>query len=415
MRLHPHQLKVKRRTLWLLKTYGLAYIAGEVRTGKTLAAIHAADSFLHGNGNVLVLTKKKAIRSIESDYKASGVSIEVTVISMDSIHKVDWDPDLIILDEAHSFGSFPKPNRRARTFKKMFEGIPVIFLSGTPSPESFSQLFHQLWITGKGPWAKYHRIRGFYRWAKTYVNVVQEFIGLGRPINNYSDAKPAVMKEFKKYCVFMTQAEAGFKGKVIERIYTVKFPDSCLRVLKEVKKHRVSVGGIMVADTGAKLMSYCHQLSSGTYIDINKKRRVISKFKAKFINKKFKGKIAIFYVYVAEGDMLKKVFPNWTDSPEVFNASKKKTFIGQIVSVREGTNLSTADDLIYINIPYSAVSYWQGRARSQTRSGGNKRVNWIFSDTGIEQEIYETVQQKKNFTLDHFKIWQNSSPLLKRK
>jgi hypothetical protein len=417
--LHKYQVKTTDEAYKLMKRNDFVYIAGEVRTGKTLVAINAAYNYAREIMKVKrplihFITKKKAMSSIDSDFQSCDLELDYNIFSMDSIHKVDEEPDVVIFDEAHSFGSFPKPNLRARTAKLKYENVAAIFLSGTPSPESFSQLFHQLWITGVGPWFNYPKLRSFYRWAKKYVNIEQEYVGAGRPLNNYSNAKPSVMKEFKPYCVFMTQKDAGFKGKIIEIIHEVKLPKKCLTLLTELKKKRVTVGGFLVADTGAKLMSYVHQLSSGTYIS-EEKRIVVSDFKAEFIKDKFrKKKIAIFYVYVAEGELLKKAFPNWTDNPEVFKASKNRVFISQIVSGREGVNLASADDLIFFNISYSAVSYWQGRARSQSREAGNKRVNWIFSDLGIEREIYNKVIDKQDYTLDHFKIWRNSKQLLKR-
>jgi hypothetical protein len=39
----------------------------------------------------------------------------------------------------------------------------------------------------------------------------------------------------------------------------------------------------------------------------------------------------------------------------------------QIVAGREGVNLSTADALVFYNIDFSATSYWQARARLQTK------------------------------------------------
>ncbi len=165
-------------------------------------------------------------------------------------------------------------------------------------------------------------------------------------------------------------------------------------------------------------MAYNHQLSSGTVLDDDNTPWLLNSFKLDYIRTTFKGKkIAIFYCYVAEGTMLKKLFRNWTASPEEFNESKDKVFICQVASGREGINLSTADELIFFNISYSAVSYWQARARSQSQKGGDKRVNWIFSHIPgketIEQKIYKVVQSKKNFTLSHFNK-AKSNPIKKK-
>jgi len=75
----------------------------------------------------------------------------------------------------------------------------------------------------------------------------------------------------------------------------------------------------------------------------------------------------------------------------------------QIVSGREGINLSKADVLVYYNIDFSAVSYWQSRARLQTINRDKIDIYWIFSKNGIEEHIYKSVCKKKNFTLQTFK------------
>ena len=127
--------------------------------------------------------------------------------------------------------------------------------------------------------------------------------------------------------------------------------------------------------------------------------------KALFIKEYFKGKkIAIFYIFKEEFNLLKESFPNWTDSPEDFNESNDKVFLGQIRSSREGVNLSSADALIYYNIEFSALSYIQGKDRmtSKERTKDND-VYFIFAKGGIEKHIYSRVSNKLDFTNKYFK------------
>ena len=79
-------------------------------------------------------------------------------------------------------------------------------------------------------------------------------------------------------------------------------------------------------------------------------------------------------------------------------------FASQIVSGREGINLSSADALVFLNIDFSAVSYWQSRARIQTKDRTkDAHIYWIFAKGGIEEKIYKAVMNKKDYTLEHFK------------
>ena len=57
-----------------------------------------------------------------------------------------------------------------------------------------------------------------------------------------------------------------------------------------------------------------------------------------------------------------------------------------------------------LTIDHSAVSYFQARARLQTKDRKKTaKVYWLFSVGGIEEKIYRAVIRKKDYTLAHFK------------
>jgi hypothetical protein len=167
-KLRDYQVDIANKGVNILKSKGIVYYALEVRLGKTSVSLETARLF--GAKRVLFLTKKKAISSIESDYINFGYDkhFELFVHNDESMHKIDGKFDLVIHDEHHRFGSFPKPSLGAKTFKKMFAGLPMIFLSGTMSPESYSQLYHQFWVSNASPFRKY---TNFYKWANDFVKI----------------------------------------------------------------------------------------------------------------------------------------------------------------------------------------------------------------------------------------------------
>ena len=87
---------------------------------------------------------------------------------------------------------------------------------------------------------------------------------------------------------------------------------------------------------------------------------------------------------------------------ETFESTNKHIAL-QIVSGREGISLRQADVLVYYNIDFSATSYWQSRDRMTTKDRTHNDVYWIFSENGIEDDIYKAVKKKKSYTLNHFK------------
>ena len=86
-KLKKHQIKFSKKILEVLNTYKIAYLAGEVRSGKTLTALEAAR--LYGASKVIVITKKKAIPSILSDYENFKFPYQIVVINYESLHKLD--------------------------------------------------------------------------------------------------------------------------------------------------------------------------------------------------------------------------------------------------------------------------------------------------------------------------------------
>ena len=153
-----------------------------------------------------------------------------------------------------------------------------------------------------------------------------------------------------------------------------------------------------------KLMMKLHQIYSGTVKFESGKAMTLDKSKAMFIRERFKGKkIGVFYKFKQELEVLKEVFgDDLTTDLGVFQDTPKHIAL-QIVSGREGISLRQADCLVYMNIDFSATSYWQSRDRMTTKERVKSDIYWIFSEGGIEHDIYKAVTKKKDYTLKHFK------------
>lgn len=401
-KLRDYQVDIANKAVKILKVNKIVYLAAEVRCGKTLMALETARLF--GANKVLFLTKKKAISSIVGDYNdfnyAQYFSIEV--MNDESMHKINGDYDLVVHDESHRFGSFPKPGVGAKTFKKMFASIPMIFLSGTMSPESYSQLYHQFWVSNASPFRKY---TNFYKWANDFVKIKKKYLG-SHEVNDYSDAdREKVMSVIKDYVITFTQEQAGFSSEIEEEILYVLMSPLTYSMCSKLKKDLIVEGKeeVILADTPVKLQQKLHQMYSGTVKFESGNSMVFDPSKAGFIKHRFYGnKIGIFYKFKAELDALKEVFKdNLTTDVDEFNSTDKSIAL-QIVSGREGISLRNADYLVFYNIDFSATSYWQARDRMTTMDRKFNKVYWIFAQGGIESHVYKQVLNKKSYTLSHF-------------
>ena len=405
--LRPYQQVIVEKTCKLLRgTPRFAYLSMQVRTGKTLTALSALDC-VGDISTVLFVTKKKAIEGIQKDYKDLAPSYRCEFINYESLHKVDMGKiDAVVFDEAHSMGAFPKPANRAKEARELvYKHNPyVIFLSGTPSPESYSQLYHQMWVLGgRSPFYE----PTFYKWAHSYVKIWERMIN-GFRVHDYSNGiKESIMPAVDPYMISYTQSEAGFSSKVNEHILKVTMSDTTYKIADRLKKDLLFEGkdDVILADTPVKLMQKLHQIYSGTVILESGKAVVLDKTKAEFIRERFAGKrIAVFYKFQEELKCLLSVFQeDMTTDLGKFHANECNNFAIQIVTGREGISLKEADYLVYYNIDFSATSYWQSRDRLTTMERLENNVYWVFAEGGIEEKIYKVVQGKKPYTVSHFK------------
>ena len=354
---------------------------------------------------VLFLTKKKAISSITDDSDKLCPHYELWVMNYESMHKlppIKWD--VVVLDEAHGMGAFPKPSKRAKDVRHLIQmnRPKVILLSGTPTPESYSQMYHQVYGIPRNPFAQY---KNFYRFADDHVNRKQRKIN-GMVINDYSDGKDTIINLMKPYTISYTQRQAGFESEITEHVLRVRMDDDTYSLADKLKRNLVIEGRdeVILADTPVKLMMKLHQIYSGTIKFESGNSMVLDTTKAEFIQEHFAGKkIGVFYKFKAELKALKEVFGNaLCEDLDTFNNTECQVIALQIVSGREGISLRNAEALVYYNIDFSATSYWQSRDRMTTKDRMKNDVYWVFSDRGIESDIYRTVQLKKDYTLRHF-------------
>ena len=107
--LRNYQQQAVEEGLDILLNHNIVYLAWEVRLGKTATVLTIAKNF----NDVLFVTKLKAISSIKSDFQKLGYTYNLEMINYESIHKVKRkDYDLIILDEAHRLGGYPRNQNR---------------------------------------------------------------------------------------------------------------------------------------------------------------------------------------------------------------------------------------------------------------------------------------------------------------
>jgi hypothetical protein len=339
------------------------------------------------------------------DYDNFGYTFDLTIINKESIHKIEGnDFDVIVCDEAHSlFSTYPKPNNFTKIYRSRFFEIPSILLSGTMSPESYSQIFHQFWINKYAPFSNF---KNFYEWANKYVNIKEVNLGYAK-VKDYSDANK---KEFwhliRHNILTFTQEQAGFTTSVNEMVLEIEMKPITYAIANRLKKDlyvKNQEGKEIIADTAVKLLQKMHQIYSGSCKFEDGTAKSIDFSKIEYIYDNFKDyKIAIFYKFQEELRLMQEFLgEKLTTDLETFNTTDKWIAL-QFISGREGISLAKADYLVAYNIDYSATTYFQFRDRLTTMQRKENTLFWIFSKGGIELNIYKKVSLKKNYTTTLF-------------
>jgi len=399
-KLRDYQVNISNQGVEILNKLGFLYLILECRTGKTATALQIAK--LYNAKKVLFITKKKAISSILSDYNSFGFTFNLTVINNESIHTVKDNYDLLISDEHHRISAMPKPNNIAKYIKANYSNLPIIALSGTPAVESSSQWYHSFYVSNRSPFKNYIN---FYKWAKDYVNVKKKRVGAFE-VNDYSEGiETKILPIIEPYLIKFTQQDAGFSSVVNQHIIHYEQDLKIENLLNKLQKDLVIEGKneVILADTSVKLLNKLHQIENGTVKFESKNTMSLSYTKADFIKQKFEGKkIAIFYYFIEEFNLLKEVFKNYTTDLEEFNTTDK-IYIGQQFTSSMGVNLSMADSLIFYNFGYSGVQFVQAIDRLTTINRKENNVYFFFPKGSLTEKIYNTLKNKQNYSNKIFK------------
>ena len=395
MKLYPEQEKVLQQAVEILDKYKMCYLALRPRFGKSLIAAQLADRYMEKGSRILFVSTKSAQAGIHKVIQEMGIAADIEVTTYGSTHKCKGTYDLIIADEAHSnISSYPRMSKAREKLDSLIHSKTIIvWMSGTPSIESSSKLYHQLSLS---PFHSFSKYDSFYHWfngSAHYKNKTDNLIGYGiqgltkytggsRPAINY-DHTINFDDKFKPIMISRAEEEAAVKviPCYVEPPKIIKEGISSIAT----KSIFISDYGIFIAEGGAGRLSKAHQLSGGTAIDDKDTSVFIDAFKAKEIYEKHKGNnCCIFYRYKAEKRLLCIYFP--------------EEDLYQIDSNCTGIDMSHYDEAIVYSLTWSGSNYLQvlNRLVNSEREDIPK-VYVYLTKGGPDQKIFEAVSNKRDY------------------
>ena len=400
----PHQISIGEEAIDILQDNGWVYLGMEERTRKTGVAIWMCEN-LHIN-RILVVTPSKAIRGWEEHIANLPIEREYDIISMDSLSKATGKYDMVIVDEAHNFGSTTRTKKKGHktatgssrrlVLKKLAKGLPIIFMSATPSAQGWYQLYEQLGISSWSPWKRY---KTFYSWFDDYGIPEVVYTKSGPRTKRVAVKEDMVKKDLQGKMVTYTREQLGFEQTITDKVHLISPPEIFKAAYNSfVKTRALRIGeALVVSDTKQNLRSKLHQMEGGTIKYINEdgvEDTIILQtlFKIDYIKANWEdtSKLAIMYNYIAEGALLKQHFKN--------------AEILQGTSYAEGVNLSHIDTIVVYSMDFKTVKYIQRRARQvDMHAKGEIVIHYLNIDKAISSEVYETVAKNKaNYTDKHY-------------
>lgn len=399
MKPYPHQVELAKAAFDVLAEEMIVYLAAEERTGKTLTAILVAEKAKIQN--VLVLTKKQALKGWNDTLAAFEHTKNYAVTNYHQAAKLSDDYDLVILDEAHNYlSTFPKPGKIWDNVAKLTKQKPLIYISATPYAQGVQLLYHQFKLSSWSPFARWSSAYSFFR-----AFGIRDTIFLsGRQVETY---KKFHVNDVLQCCqhlfVTRTREELGFEHEPEDKLHYIELGEKTKLVYNLILKQRIlELNGVTIEyDTTGKLRAALHMLEGGVAKtndekdDKNKKIRdgdymiLGNREKIDYILKHWGDTedMVIMYHYKQELLKLQQVF--------------KKAELLQGTSYAEGVDLSHKKHLIIYSQDWSTARHNQRRARQANKNRDEEIVvHFLLVKEAISDQVYQAVSVNKTNYID---------------
>ena len=347
--------------------------------------------------NVYNLTKKKQLNEFmtsEQDHKCGIINYESAWRKPELLKLKGFT---LILDESQAIAN-PTSKQTKGITKLKFDNL--ILLSGTPcSNARYDKLYTQLKMLGLHMNKRSYEDRycNFFEMEKAGVKF--RVLSKNNPYKNVDELK-SIMYDLG--CVFMKTDE------VLElppqRFIDVSVPTN--KYYKTfVKDGYVDCGNVeYISSSPTTDMLYQRQLC-------NSKEKIEM---VKTLLESTEDRVIIFYNFNCELDLLQQLISKLKRPISYVNGSVKNlncynnnsdsVTLVQYQSGSSGVNLQKASKMIYYSPPIKSDFFEQSKKRIHRIGQDNKCTYWkLITHNSIEERIYKTLAQKKDFTDELFR------------
>lgn len=395
---YDYQVKLANEAYNILREHMLVYLACEERTGKTLAALCCAELCAPSDVlNICIVTKKgdnsKIIKSWNDTLAKFKHRHIYTVTNYHQVKNLTGKYDLFILDEAHNYiSSYPKPSKIWKDLKSRTVRMPIIYISATPHPQGYQQLYHQFALSSWSPFGLYPN---FYTWFKDYGKPYKIKVQ-GMEANQYDKTKEdKILEKIRHLFISKTRRELGFRQEPKDYKHYIELSSWTKTLYNQLLDDLVyeSDEFDIVCDSESRLRTVLHQIEGGTVKIDGKGLTLPNTEKIDYIKELFgdNENVVIMYNYQQEGVKLREHF--------------KEAIILQATTNAEGVDLYQHEHLIIYSQDFSTGRHTQRRARQANKNRETPiTVHFLLVKKATSEQVYKQVSiNKKNFVDSVFK------------
>lgn len=403
--------------------------------GKTVTSLTAIDILMNDYldvGKVLVIAPKNVAENTWTDEiqkwdhlrglkvkcisgtavkrrKALDEEADIYTISRDNVVwlvdelKKDWKFDTLIIDELSSF-----KNPSSKRFKKLKTVTPffdrVIGLTGTPAPNSYMDLWSQIYLLDRG-----ERLgKNITAFRRQFFNAYSR--GMYVEYDLKEGAKEKIDDLISDICVSMKSKDylKDLKEPIIID-YKVKLDNKEFKLYRDMAKEavaEVTEKDKVVALSAAVVTNKLLQMANGTVYGDDKKPFKIHERKLEtlddILEQAQNENILVFYNFQSDLENILSKFPEakkFEGSEDIrnWNRGKIKMLLLHPASAGHGLNLQQGGSIIvWYGLTWSLELYLQANARL-VRQGQKEvvRIYRLVTEHTVDERVIETLNGKK--------------------
>lgn len=403
--------------------------------GKTVTSLTAIDILMNDYldiGKVLVIAPKNVAENTWTDEvqkwehlrglkvkcisgtavkrrKALDEKADIYTISRDNVVwlvdelKKDWKFDTLIIDELSSF-----KNPSSKRFKKLKTVTPffdrVIGLTGTPAPNSYMDLWSQIYLLDRG-----ERLgKNITAFRRQFFNAYSR--GMYVEYELKEGAKEKIDDLISDICVSMKSKDylKDLKEPIIID-YKVKLDNKEFKLYRDMAKEavaEVTEKDKVVALSAAVVTNKLLQMANGTVYGDDKKPFKIHERKLEsledILEQAQNENILVFYNFQSDLENILSKFPEakkFEGSEDIrnWNSGKIKMLLLHPASAGHGLNLQQGGSIIvWYGLTWSLELYLQANARL-VRQGQKEvvRIYRLVTEHTVDERVIETLNGKK--------------------